>query len=133
MQRYQPNSCNGSEHGRMFIENVKAWSLHNELVQQVLVVGSYARGEARPDSDVDVIILCTSPALLLQRREWMRTFGEVQDASQTQYHTLTTLSVRYATGLNVEFGVTGVGWLDQLDCAEVGAVLQTGARWLYKA
>jgi hypothetical protein len=55
-----------------------AWATHQPTIAGVALVGSYARGEARPDSDIDVILLCTEPRGFLTETSWIHCFGEVR-------------------------------------------------------
>jgi len=45
-------------------------------IATVALVGSHARGEARPDSDVDLVLVCADPDEALFDRSWMVGFGE---------------------------------------------------------
>jgi predicted nucleotidyltransferase len=76
----------------------------------MLLVGSYARDDARPDSDVDLILLCRQPTELLNDRAWINDFGVVKRECVENWGRLTSVRVWYARGLEVEFGVSGVDW-----------------------
>ena len=40
-----------------FLDSLRDWAAHQPTIAGVALVGSYARGEARPDSDSDVVLL----------------------------------------------------------------------------
>ena len=44
-----------------FIETVRRWAASVPAVRAVALVGSHASGRARPDSDVDLVVLCDDP------------------------------------------------------------------------
>lgn len=44
-----------------FLAELANWAASRDVVVAVALVGSYARGEARPDSDVDVVISTNDP------------------------------------------------------------------------
>ena len=43
------------------LRQVVAWAAEQDEVQAVVLVGSYARGDARADSDVDLVLLVEDP------------------------------------------------------------------------
>ena len=45
----------------IFLTEVVAWASKQDSVIGVSLVGSYAHGQARPDSDVDLVILSNKP------------------------------------------------------------------------
>ena len=49
-------------HVALLADAVRDWAREREDVVAVALVGSHARGAARPDSDVDFVVLTTSPA-----------------------------------------------------------------------
>lgn len=57
-----------------------AWVLSAPPVQAVLLVGSYARGEAGPYSDVDILRLVTAPTGGTGSRLWQGKLVNVSDA-----------------------------------------------------
>ncbi|MCB1220087.1 MAG: nucleotidyltransferase domain-containing protein [Planctomycetales bacterium] len=79
-------------------------------VRAIAIVGSHARGEARPDSDVDLVILCIEPQALLQAREWIFVAGETSHISREEYGQLVSLRAHYESGFEVEFGIASVSW-----------------------
>ena len=61
-----------------FRSELLAWAAEPENgVQALLVVGSCARGTARPDSDIDLVILTTRKAELLRAETFPARFGRV--------------------------------------------------------
>lgn len=112
-------------------ERVRLWATARGDVLGLLVVGSYARGDTRPDSDVDLVLLTTDEAryadgrwaaeLSLGAPALMRSWGAV-----TEYRFLT------ASGLEVEVDIGGPDWarLDPVDPGTQG-VVRDGARVLY--
>lgn len=50
---------------------VRAWAEKRGDVVGLALVGSHARGNARPTSDVDLVVLAEDPALFRGDRSWM--------------------------------------------------------------
>jgi predicted nucleotidyltransferase len=50
------------------LRELREWAESDEAVAAVGLMGSHARGDARPDSDVDLVVLSSSPARLLEDR-----------------------------------------------------------------
>ena len=60
-----------------FLSLIKGWAERQEDVKGVLLVGSYARGAAREDSDVDLVILTIKPELYLDSISFAENFGSI--------------------------------------------------------
>ena len=80
---------------------VVSWAAGEAAVLGVALVGSYARGEARPDSDVDVMILAENPQPYLQGAVWPRCFGDVTSQVTEDWGRVTSLRVFYTGGPEV--------------------------------
>jgi len=51
------------------------WTANQPHILAVALVGSYARGKARPDSDVDLVILTSVPEAFREDTQWMQEIG----------------------------------------------------------
>jgi Nucleotidyltransferase domain len=84
---------------------VTAWATSRPDVTGLLLVGSYARGAARPDSDVDLVVLMSIPdpscadELELGTLIRTETWGPIQERR-----------FRTPTGLEVECGIGPSSW-----------------------
>ena len=65
------------ETASILIDRVTLWAAGLSFISGVALVGSHARGEARPDSDTDLVLLCPAPNLFLEGTSWLRHFGHV--------------------------------------------------------
>lgn len=93
-----------------FLNRFTQWAMEQRPIQAAALVGSYARGTAAADSDLDLVILADRPEQFLAERTWVRTFGVPIIDTLEDYGLLKSLRVRYEDGLEVEFGVAGVQW-----------------------
>jgi predicted nucleotidyltransferase len=92
------------------LERVTAWASLRPEIRALILVGSYARGAACADSDVDLVIVSERPAELLNDRAWVTAFGAIDREVTEDWGQLVSVRAWYANGPEVEFGVTGVGW-----------------------
>jgi streptomycin adenylyltransferase len=93
-----------------FLTDLRQWAEQQEDVAGVLLVGSHARGQAREDSDVDVVLLALNPERYLEDRSWVGQFGAVARVEEEDWGRVTSLRVWYAKGLEVEFSWTEPAW-----------------------
>jgi len=98
------------EHIRDFIDLFVAWASAREDVQAIALVGSYARGEARADSDIDFVILTSQPEDYRDNPTWVERFGQVEKYQTEDYGKLTSLRVWYQNGPEVEYGIATPDW-----------------------
>ncbi|WP_338020703.1 nucleotidyltransferase domain-containing protein [Streptomyces sp. TR1341] len=145
---------------REFLDRLTRWAATREDIVGLLLVGSYARGAARPDSDVDVVLLTTDPAPYLTDAAesdtaesdtaefdiaesdiaesggtWTGWAGELGLGRLVRTRVWGPLTERRYTlvpGLEVEFGIGGPRWA-RTDPVDPGTrrVVAEGARTLY--
>lgn len=53
------------------VETVLAWAIARPRIRAVALVGSHARGAARPDSDIDLVLLVTTPRCFRADTTWI--------------------------------------------------------------
>lgn len=99
-----------TDHIRDFLDAFVAWASDQSDVQGIALVGSYARGEARDGSDIDLVILTEKPKTYLDDIKWAKRFGPVERYQTEDYGKLTSIRVWYQNGLEVENGITTPDW-----------------------
>jgi GNAT superfamily N-acetyltransferase len=108
---YRPPGAGGHvERAARFLDRLRRWAADEVDVRALLLVGSFARGEARPDSDVDVVLLSRDPERFREETGWLAVFGEVKSVTREEYGRVTSHRVRYDGGLEVEFAIADAGW-----------------------
>lgn len=93
-----------------FLNVLKMWAANHLEILAVAIVGSHARGMARPDSDIDLIIIVDDPVQYLERSAWLEHFGHVRSISHEDWGSVQSRRVYYADGREVEFGITVRSW-----------------------
>lgn len=96
------------------------WAEGRPDIAGAALVGSYGCGQARTDSDVDLVILTATPEEFIHNQEWINEFGEVMSCKVENWGRVTSLRVFYQDGLEVEYGITTTEW--------AGAPLDEGTR-----
>lgn len=99
------------------IETIRAWAQGREDVRAAAIVGSWARGAAVADSDLDVILLADEPSRYVESEEWVPELGATAVIETREWGVLTERRLRMAGGLEVEIGVGRASWAstDPLD------------------
>jgi len=98
-----------AEHIRNFLDTFVPWASAQEDIQAIALVGSYARGAARDDSDIDLVLLTDEPQKYLEDLKWMERFGPVEKHQTENYGKLISIRVWYQNGVEVEYGITMAG------------------------
>jgi predicted nucleotidyltransferase len=114
-----------------FVGEVTQWAEERPDIVGLAMVGSHARDAGRPDSDVDLVVLCADPSSLVHRDDWTARFGEVRDVGMEDYGAVRSLRVFYQDGLEVEFGITDSTWARVPLDAGTRKVISDGIRILY--
>jgi predicted nucleotidyltransferase len=99
-----------TDHIRGFLDAFVGWASDQADVQAIALVGSYARGAARDDSDIDLVILTDQPKKYLDSIGWAERFGRVEKHQTEDYGKLISIRVSYQNGPEVEYGITTPDW-----------------------
>jgi len=92
------------------VKAVASWAENHVDIASVALVGSRTRGNARVDSDVDLVLQCASPARYLGDLSWISEFGVAKDVSVEDYGVVQSVRVFYEDGPEVEYGITTSEW-----------------------
>lgn len=98
------------QHAERLIEQVRTWAPSQSAVVAAGLVGSWARGDARDDSDVDVILVTATPGVYLDDERWLADFGRVEQVTREDWGLVQSIRVYYVGGPEVEFGITTPEW-----------------------
>jgi predicted nucleotidyltransferase len=104
------------------LESVVAWAARRADVRGVALVGSHARGTARADSDVDLILLTHRPHELARDTAWVNGLGQVSRLAVEDWGRVTSVRVWYRDGPEVEYGLATVDWATEPDAGTLRVV-----------
>ena len=93
-----------------FLIQAESLGHQNEDIKSIILVGSYARGQARADSDIDLVIITTEPDSYINDTAFIKSFGRVLKQEKEYWGRVTSIRAWYDNGLEVEFGVTTPIW-----------------------
>ena len=120
------------EQTEQFLDDLARWAVSQNDLLAVALVGSYARGTATPDSDVDIMLLSSHPDLYLKDSSWAANFGVIEKRQTEQYGLVTSLRIWYAGGLEVEYGISDERWAALPLDAGTRQVIFDGMRILFE-
>lgn len=114
-----------------FLRGFAAWVRDQPGVRGAALVGSWARGTPRPDSDVDLVVVVDDVGAWLDDADWIASFGTSASAVVEEWGRVRSLRVHYVDGLEVDFGFTTTEWARAPLDAGTLAVVAGGFRVLY--
>lgn len=117
---------------RNLLERVRMWAEARPDVVAVGMAGSWARGDARMDSDVDLVILTHEPRGYVEGETWIQTFGGLRIVRTQAWGPMTERRFVLSSGLEVEAGIVPPSWAvtDPVD-PELPPIIRDGFRILY--
>ena len=95
------------------VELVKQWLIKEKQILGALLIGSYARGEQREDSDIDFIFIVDDVEEWISDPQWVKRFGPVMSQTDEVYEDVSALRVYYKDNVEIEFGFTSKAWLNE--------------------
>lgn len=98
-----------------FIDNFTTWAENEENIQAVGLVGSHAKGTAKPDSDIDLMIIVRDKDFYIKNSDWINNFGEVERVKDETWGNVKTKRLFYKNGLEVEYNFDTKEWANPKD------------------
>lgn len=108
-----------------FLDDVRQWGEKDARIDGIFLVGSYARGTATEESDVDLVILTPRKTELVSDPGFIHRFGKVKKSSVEIWGACTSLRVFY-DDMEVEFGIVAPSWIREPLDAGTRRVLEDG-------
>ena len=108
------------------------WAAGRSHVRGLLLVGFWARGTPRPDSDVDLVLLTEDVERYLDGQELVRALGAIRLVRSQNWGAIEERRLLLPSGLEVEVGVGHPSWA-RIDPVDQGTrrVIRNGARILH--
>ena len=94
-----------------FIKAFEEWATKNTHIESVIIVGSYARGTNKDTSDIDLCIITTNKAEMVEKQDFIEYFGEIEKNQTEYYGACTSIRVWYKNGQEIEFGIVEPSWI----------------------
>jgi predicted nucleotidyltransferase len=95
-----------------FIEKTKNWGINEPFVEAIILVGSYTRGTQKADSDIDLVIITSNKQYYIDNTQIFSAFGLIDRSNIEFYGECTSIRIWYKNGLEVEFGMVPLTWID---------------------
>lgn len=69
----------------MIPKKLKEYASNTLHIESIIVVGSYARGTNKENSDLDIVIVTSNKSNMIANQDFTQEFGEVYK-QQTEYY-----------------------------------------------
>jgi predicted nucleotidyltransferase len=92
------------------LRHLTEWAGRRADVRALALVGSWAYGAPRDDSDVDVVLLTDSPESYTDRDDWLPEVGGVRLVRTLDWGGVTERRFALPSGLEVELGIGTPAW-----------------------
>jgi uncharacterized protein len=126
------------ERVNLILEEVTQWASNRTDIAAAALVGSWARGSARIDSDIDLMFLAANPEWFRQDEEWVNEIqwavvdAEIDYWKDKDYSAIWSRHVYLDNETEIEFGFGFLYWasVNPVD-AGTFCVVSNGCRILY--
>ncbi|MGJ5752069.1 nucleotidyltransferase domain-containing protein [Streptomyces puniciscabiei] len=93
------------------IDRITRWARGRDDIVGLLLAGSCARNAARPDSDIDIVLLTTDGSRYLLEDAWTVEPGLGEVIRTQSWGPITERRCSTASGLEVELGIGSPAWV----------------------
>lgn len=93
-----------------FFNKIKEYARNTSHIESIIIVGSYARGTNKENSDLDIIVITSNKSGMIVNQDFTQEFGEVYKQQTEYYGACTSIRVWYKDGKEVEFGIVEPSW-----------------------
>lgn len=93
------------------ITEIERFSMNDSHIESVIMAGSYASGTYNETSDLDLCIITTNKAEMIENSDWVQAFGESVSKQIEYYGACTSVRVWYKDGWEIEFGIVEPSWI----------------------
>jgi uncharacterized protein len=98
------------------IDTINAWAIERDDIRAMALVGSWARGNARPSSDIDVLLLSDRRCEYRRRRRWLTEINfkgagyRLRSSRDAVYGAVWSRHIQLLPNAEVEMTFAGCSW-----------------------
>ena len=92
------------------LARIQEWAVTRPDVVALVLAGSFAHGEARMNSDVDILVLTNDKQPYVEGEEWISELGGLRLTKTDQWGPMTERRFVLPSGLEVEMGFAPPSW-----------------------
>lgn len=97
-----------------FIHMLREFAEITTHIESVIIVGSYARGTNKEDSDLDIVIITSNQSEMVAHQDFVLNFGEVIKKQTEYYGACTYVRVWYKNHIVNNHGYDCIYWIIRL-------------------
>jgi predicted nucleotidyltransferase len=109
-----------------FFKQIKEYAINTCHIESLILVGSYARGEYKKNSDIDIVIITSKKSEMIENQYFTKEFGDLYKQETEYYGAYTSIRSYYLDGKEVEFGIVDPSWISKPLDAGTRKVLSDG-------
>lgn len=94
-----------------FLTELKEYAENTSHIESIIIVGSYARGTNKENSDLDIVVITSNKSGMIANQDFTKEFGEFYKQQIEYYGACTSVRVWYKDGKEVEFGIVEPSWI----------------------
>ncbi|HEY0632915.1 MAG TPA: nucleotidyltransferase domain-containing protein [Thermoleophilaceae bacterium] len=94
----------------ILLRRLATWAMGRSDVRGLALVGSWARGQPQPHSDVDLVLLSTEPAQYVEHDEWVAELDPARLVRTASWGAITERRFALPSGVEVDLGVGSPAW-----------------------
>jgi predicted nucleotidyltransferase len=99
------------------LERISRWAEQRHDVRALALVGSWAHGAPRPESDVDLMLLTESPSRYTEHDDWLKELGALRMVRTRTWGAITERRFALQSGLEIDLGVGTPAWASVPECS----------------
>ena len=114
-----------------FLNALRKFALNTPHIESIIIVGSYANGTYRQDSDIDVVIITSNKSEMVAKPNFVQEFGDVYKKQTEFYGACTSIRAWYKDEREIEFGLVDPSWIKRPLDDGTKKILQNGYKIIF--
>lgn len=114
-----------------FLKKFEEWRADKLDILGVAYVGSWARNQAKPTSDLDLMIVTADPQQYLKENNWISNFGDIKEIKREDWDLVQSWRVLFENEDEIEFGITTEEWTNVPSDPGTARVVGDGMKIVY--